>query len=320
MSQQRIRLNRPSPGWASPVAPSTTRLGSALALLTAVIAALAGLLPALALVSRDAWLSALAPGPAEVGTLIIAVTGPISLALTAWLLVAIMMAMAEGLLSRARSRSSMRLARTADWTRATAWFEPPRPIAGLTSRCARMVAPALLRHCVAAMLGVTLLSSPAVAATETTSDPAPPGAAPQTATSLFATWPPARAEVIAASQDRHAASIDDGSLRGWIPAPPGQRAIPAGVTPANRDLSAVSATGRRRRLDEDGRLVVRRGETLWSIAARSLGPGASEAQIAGEWPRWFMANRDVIGPDPDRLFPGQRLRPPPGRSRIGDRG
>ena len=57
-------------------------------------------------------------------------------------------------------------------------------------------------------------------------------------------------------------------------------------------------------------VTVRRGDSLWAIAARHLGPGASDAQIAREWPRWYAANRDVVGDDPDLLVAGQQLRPP----------
>jgi nucleoid-associated protein YgaU len=56
--------------------------------------------------------------------------------------------------------------------------------------------------------------------------------------------------------------------------------------------------------------VVRRGDSLWSIAARHLGPGASDAEIAAQWPRWWHANRAVIGTDPDLILPGTRLIPP----------
>ena len=55
---------------------------------------------------------------------------------------------------------------------------------------------------------------------------------------------------------------------------------------------------------------MRRGDTLWSLASRSLGPDAGAAEIAAEWPRWYAANRSVIGSNPDHLEPGQRLRPP----------
>jgi hypothetical protein len=59
-----------------------------------------------------------------------------------------------------------------------------------------------------------------------------------------------------------------------------------------------------------GQHVVLRGESLWSIAAAELGPGASESAIAARWPQWYAANRALIGPDPDLLLPGQVLQAP----------
>jgi len=56
---------------------------------------------------------------------------------------------------------------------------------------------------------------------------------------------------------------------------------------------------------------VRTGDTLWAIAARRLPPDASDADVAGAWPRWFRRNRGLIGPDPDLIRPGTRLRVPP---------
>ncbi len=47
------------------------------------------------------------------------------------------------------------------------------------------------------------------------------------------------------------------------------------------------------------------GDTLWDIAARRLGAGAS-------WPAIYALNRDVIGPDPGVIRPGQRLVLPSG--------
>jgi resuscitation-promoting factor RpfA len=72
--------------------------------------------------------------------------------------------------------------------------------------------------------------------------------------------------------------------------------------------------------DADDDVVVRRGDTLWDIAARHLDPGATDAEIALDWPRWFSANRSTLGSDPDRLYPGQRLRPPAGSGRHGGPG
>ena len=62
--------------------------------------------------------------------------------------------------------------------------------------------------------------------------------------------------------------------------------------------------------DERPGLVVRRGDTLWDLVQRHLGPDASDAEVAAEWPRWHEANRDVIGHDPDLLLPGQVLQAP----------
>lgn len=60
--------------------------------------------------------------------------------------------------------------------------------------------------------------------------------------------------------------------------------------------------------------VVRPGDSLWSIAERLLPAGATDAQITATWHLIHRRNRDVIGPDPDLLLPGQRLRlPPPSR-------
>ncbi len=86
---------------------------------------------------------------------------------------------------------------------------------------------------------------------------------------------------------------------GWTPTPPPAHSDTGMRTPAPRpdpeDLRTV---------------VVRRGDCLWTIAARALGPAATDAQIAMAWPHWYAANRATIGPDPDLLLPGQRLLAP----------
>lgn len=57
-------------------------------------------------------------------------------------------------------------------------------------------------------------------------------------------------------------------------------------------------------------VVVRAGDSLWRIAAQHLDPLASPAQIAAAWPGWYAANRDVVGPDPGLIHPGQVLSRP----------
>jgi nucleoid-associated protein YgaU len=59
------------------------------------------------------------------------------------------------------------------------------------------------------------------------------------------------------------------------------------------------------------RVVVREGDSLWSIAARELGPAATNEAVAARWPDWYAVNRQVIGDDPDLIVPGQVLRIPP---------
>ena len=59
-------------------------------------------------------------------------------------------------------------------------------------------------------------------------------------------------------------------------------------------------------------VAVRRGDTLWSIAARHLGPDVRADDVARAWPLWWQANRSVIGEDPDLILPGQILHAPSG--------
>jgi nucleoid-associated protein YgaU len=56
--------------------------------------------------------------------------------------------------------------------------------------------------------------------------------------------------------------------------------------------------------------VVRRGDTLWDIAARHLGPHPTDAEITRAWPRWYAANRAAIGVNPALIHPGLVLRAP----------
>ncbi|GAA1577420.1 hypothetical protein GCM10009804_37500 [Kribbella hippodromi] len=59
------------------------------------------------------------------------------------------------------------------------------------------------------------------------------------------------------------------------------------------------------------RVVVRDGDSLWTLAARELGTGATDDTIATRWLDWYAANRQLIGPNPNLLIPGQVLQVPP---------
>jgi hypothetical protein len=60
---------------------------------------------------------------------------------------------------------------------------------------------------------------------------------------------------------------------------------------------------RTHRPDTGRTVVVRAGDTLWSIAAAHLGAG-------DRWPEVYALNRGRIGADPDLIVPGLRLRLP----------
>lgn len=198
--------------------------------------------------------------------------------------------------------------------------------AGRTAgRVAAVVTPTLVRRAVEALLGASALAgvvtpgaasagpppaltTSAVTAAVTVAPDRAPGAstaalaAPQPASQPApavpsADWPGRLAPVLptadwpAATPQRPAAQAP-AAAHGHVAAAPGLVTAPARDTPA------------------DASVVVRRGDTLWSIAASHLGRAATPAQVARAWPEWHRANRDVIGADPDRLLPGQRLVPP----------
>jgi hypothetical protein len=88
---------------------------------------------------------------------------------------------------------------------------------------------------------------------------------------------------------------------GWRPTRPVRTAAPAPtlLTPTPRPSRALLEA-----------VTVRRGDCLWSVVSRHLGPGASDAETAREVGRWYAANRRVIGDDPDLVLAGQQLVPP----------
>jgi nucleoid-associated protein YgaU len=209
---------------------------------------------------------------------------------------------------------------------AIAELSPPGTRVARGSRhLADRYAPAVLRHGVAVVVGAALLG----------------GVAPANAA------PPQRPPGVSAAADL---GIGHGLDPGWAPTPGQPWAPPldpswaatgpawiAGRPSAGRDVVIAQSTSastsaptspigpeRQPELDPqwgspsrrragalpETAMTVRRGDTLWDIAARHLGPAATDLEIAHAWPQWFAANRTVIGPNPDRLHPGQRLSPP----------
>ncbi len=149
----------------------------------------------------------------------------------------------------------------------------------VAGRVADRVTPALLRSMLRAALGVTVAGASL----------GPTGAA------TLAVVPPT-----AAVASERPLIADDDAPGTWLPS-------------LDRPATVAGLTARPAHPPRlPGTVVVAAGESLWSITARTLGPSAGAAQIAARWPRWYAANRAVIGPDPNLLRPGQRLHAPPG--------
>ena len=154
-------------------------------------------------------------------------------------------------------------------------------------RVARAIAPLAVRRLAALLLGLGLVGAPLALAI------------------------PAQADRTVAAATHRAdptePPVDMPALDRWTPDRP---VAPAAASSQPAEPLALLVTRPHRGRVVSDHVVVRRGDTLWDIAARGLGPSASVADIAASWPGWYAANRSTIGPDPDLILPGQLLRPP----------
>lgn len=172
--------------------------------------------------------------------------------------------------------------------------------------------PALMQRLVLGVVSIQLVAGPA--ATAHTSLPGPEWTPTQDqGASAPATTPTSPPGAGGSSSEPAPYSVEDGSPNprapasetypGWqpsaLPADPGLLATPAARIASGAPDNAAAVT-------------VMAGDTLWDVAAQAIGPGASDVEIAMLWPRWYEANRSVIGHDPDVLLPGQILQPPAG--------
>jgi nucleoid-associated protein YgaU len=152
----------------------------------------------------------------------------------------------------------------------------PGAVGSAARRVRARILPRLVQRVVAGALGVGIVAGPAVAAAN---PPQPAG--------------PTRA----------------------VPAPawPTDNPIPVPLWPTDSVRSESAATPKSDGAaphSGSGSVRVRPGDTLWAIAARSLSGRRTPDRIAAAWPRWWAANRSVIGPDPDLVRPGQVLTAP----------
>lgn len=253
---------------------------------------------ALCLAVRAQWRIVHAPGPASLAEALTLVVLVAAAVLGAWLAVS---------------------------TGAALLAHLPGRLGLAADRCARACAPAVSRRVAAAIVGAVLgaalapgtalgdgptappatraVLTPAFTATspERVSTPAPsptpsPVPSPAPVTSPTTAPTPAPSPAPASALDGPTSPIP---APGWTPSRPAQRPQPA----SSLVTGSVGA-------HPAAEVVVHRGDTLWDIVRRQLGPDASDAEVADAWPAWHRANHVVIGDDPDLILPGQILRPP----------
>jgi LysM repeat protein len=170
-------------------------------------------------------------------------------------------------------------------------------VTGRMGRLALLLTPHVVQAAVGLAVGVTVISGPVVGASSAAVT-TPLRTAASVATHDVPGGPHQPAELPPAwSPDRPAA----GHPRPW-------------ASTAELVTSRAASPGPTGRANAVAAVVVHRGDTLWGIAARHLGPSATDAQIAAEWPRWHAVNRSTIGQDPDLILPGQLLHAPQRRS------
>ena len=252
---------------------------------TAAVVVLGAVEVLLCLAVLAQWQVLQAPRPANLAEALILVIVAVAAALGAWLLVSTLAAVVAHL---------------------------PGRLGAAADRGARAWAPAVSRRVAAVLVGAAmggaLAPGTAVANGPTLASPAgsgltpgftktsPQGPAGDERTGVGAVGP-GFAPTLPATRGPAATPAP-----GWTPSRPVQRAHP------HSGLVTGGGTSHR-----EADVVVHRGDTLWDIARRHLGPGATDAEVALAWPAWHDANRAMLGDDPDLILPGQILRPPTAR-------
>ncbi|MGI8718321.1 MAG: LysM peptidoglycan-binding domain-containing protein [Lapillicoccus sp.] len=239
--------------------------------------------------AEPSWERVTGPGPGDPADVLMVLVAGLGTLLSAWLAVATVAAVLTAVPGAAG-----RVAGSVAW---------------------RLAPPALWRG-VSLLLGMTLTAGgvPAAAAADT----GPPGCRPASSGPLVPGPDPGFRPLVAAPTGPCPVLGPDPGFRPLVAAPAGPSPVlgpafpPAQPPPVPRgaqDLGALERPPRAGTTAGDS-VVVRRGDTLWDISARHLGGDTTAAEIAREWPRWYDANRAVIGAHPDLIQPGQRLAPP----------
>jgi LysM repeat protein len=163
----------------------------------------------------------------------------------------------------------------------------PGRVGAIAGRMAAFVSPAVMRSVLAGGLGAGIVLAPIVASAATP-DAGLHGQRASASGSVLdpVTWPD--------SDNLSTAQSINWPLSDELAQAPG-------------DVSTTSPVTQIPGLDRAVSIVVNPGDSLWSISSASLGPAATNAQIAAEWPRWYEANAATIGSDPQLIRAGITL-------------
>ena len=204
------------------------------------------------------------------------------------------------------------------WLCIAAFLEVAGTLPGAAGRgCAAIAAtisPMLVRRIVQAVIGISVLAGPMSAgsafatgpststSTSTSTQVDRPASAIAPAVAGASTAP----NTNAAPRTSAALPTVDRPATAFVASPP-----PTAKRTSTGAVALVTGAAHRDAVDPGDRstngYVVHRGDTLWDIAARHLGPNATAVDISRAWPAWYAANRAAIGPDPSVIRPGELL-------------
>lgn len=164
------------------------------------------------------------------------------------------------------------------------------------------LAPAFMKRLAAAVVGINLITGAGAAQAADPLPPANPGhsvSLPQSPhnAAVHPQWgPTTQMNGLRAGTDDRGSGAEAPPSPHWQPN--GQQpSTNVFIRPGRSDATAQT-------------VIVRAGDSLWTIAAGQLGPLATDAEIAAHWPRWYERNREIIGGNPHLIIPGQVLEAP----------
>jgi hypothetical protein len=162
--------------------------------------------------------------------------------------------------------------------------------------------PAFMLRLAVAVMSLNIMGAGVAQADTAVPGPSWHSASPHNMAPGQAAWTPASLDgassVSPSIEDAHAPTTRPNDPR-WQPRPP---IIDPGLL-SRQPTRSTTPPG-------EATVVVKDGDSLWSIASSSLGPFATDVDVALTWPKWYSANRAVIGNDPAVLLPGLVLQPP----------